>query len=332
MISTLALALCAFVQDPSAQPLQLPEHFSIRVGEDVITAMLLEDALAAAQPSLGKAEIKWDAPKTLIEGGSLEVHCEIIAPHEGTDVPSWMLEASGFAVNGKPLGERGAGKLKLGPGGKITVDLDLGPSIAAMKGLEHKSFKLTYGEDNNGTQPIEVSYMQAVEKGLDFLKMSADDLAKYHVVLQTNRGDMEAEFWPDVAPKTVANFLDLCYTGFYNGTTFHRVIPGFMIQGGDPKGTGGGNGPRMLKAEFNARKHERGVLSMARTADPDSASCQFFVMHAKAPHLDGQYTAFGKLVNGLDVVDKIATTKCAGEKPIEPQTIVKAVVVRAPAK
>src|SRR5262249_38224160 len=146
------------------------------------------------------------------------------------------------------------------------------------------------------------------EKGLDFTKMSADDLGKCHVVLQTNRGDMELEFWPDIAPKHVANFLDLAYTGFYNGTTFHRVIPGFMIHGGDPTGTGTGNGPRKLKAEFNAKKHEPGVLSMARTADPDSASCQFFIVHAKAPNLDGQYTAFGKLVSGLDVVDKVAKT------------------------
>jgi len=292
----------------------------------------LAPAVETTAARAGNPEIKVEAPKTLIDGGSLDAHVVITAPKEGAEIPGWMLEPAGFAVNGKPLGERGSGKLKLGPSGKITVDLDLGPAIGAMKGLEHKSFKLTYGEDNNGTQPIEVSYMQSVEKGLDFLKMSADELAKYHVVLQTNRGDMEVEFWPDVAPKTVANFLDLSYTGFYNGITFHRVIPGFMIQGGDPTGTGGGNGPRKLQAEFNAKKHVRGVLSMARTADPNSASCQFFIVHADSPHLDNQYTAFGKLVNGLDVLDKIATTKLAGEKPVEPQKILKAVVVRAPAK
>jgi peptidyl-prolyl cis-trans isomerase B (cyclophilin B) len=329
MITSFILALCALAQEPAAQ---LPQKQT-----DVLLVTLDEqrvDTLAVVlRAAPGKPEIKWDAPKSLIDGGSLSAHAEITAPSDGAELPSWMLEASGFTVNGKPLGERGPGKLKLGSNGKITIDLDLGPAISAMKGLEHKGFKLGYGDETSGTQPIGVSYMQAVEKGLDFLKMPADDLAKYHVVLQTNRGDMEAEFWPDVAPKTVANFLDLCYTGFYNGTTFHRVIPGFMIQGGDPTGTGTGNGPRRLQAEFNAKKHVRGVLSMARTADPNSASCQFFVMHAPATNLDGQYSAFGKLVSGLEVVDLIVNSpRGANDKPKEPQTIVKAIVVRAPAK
>jgi peptidyl-prolyl cis-trans isomerase B (cyclophilin B) len=170
---------------------------------------------------------------------------------------------------------------------------------------------------------------QAAEKGLDFMKMPLADLAQYRVVLETNRGTLEAEMWPDVAPNHVRNFLDLAYTGFYDGKIFHRVIPGFMIQGGDPTGTGTGNGPRRLKAEFSDKKHEKGVLSMARSSDPNSASCQFFVMHERSPHLDGQYSAFGKVVGGLDVVDKIAGSKTkAGDKPVEPQTIVKATVVK----
>jgi peptidyl-prolyl cis-trans isomerase B (cyclophilin B) len=299
----------------------------------MITSIVLSLAALAAPKAQSNIEIKWEAPRLLLDGAALNVHAEITANKDGAEVPGWMLEPAGFSVNGQPLGERGPGKLKLGANGKISIDLDLGPAIANMKGLEHKSFKLTYGEEGNGTQPIEVTYMQAAEKGLDFMKMSADDLAKYHVILQTNRGDMECELWPDMAPKTVANFLDLAYTGFYNGTTFHRVIPGFMIQGGDPTGSGTGNGPRTLKAEFNAKKHEPGVLSMARSASPDSASCQFFVMHAKSPHLDGQYTAFGKLVSGLEVVDKIVNSKKgANDKPIEPQTILKAIVVRIPGK
>ncbi|MBK7875407.1 MAG: peptidylprolyl isomerase [Planctomycetes bacterium] len=162
--------------------------------------------------------------------------------------------------------------------------------------------------------------------------MEPAELAKYHVILQTNRGDMEVEFWPETAPNHVRNFLDLCYTGFYNGLTFHRVIPGFMIQGGDPTGTGTGNGPRSLKAEFSRDpkyKHVAGVLSMARSQNPDSASCQFFVMHGTSPHLDGQYSAFGKLVSGLDAVEKIVNSKKgSGDKPIEPQTIVKATVIQ----
>jgi peptidyl-prolyl cis-trans isomerase B (cyclophilin B) len=169
----------------------------------------------------------------------------------------------------------------------------------------------------------------AAPAGLDFMKMPAADLSKYHVVLETNQGNLEVEFWPEDAPNHVRNFLDLAYTGFYDGTTFHRVIPGFMIQGGDPTGTGTGDGKRRLKAEFNKRKHEAGVLSMARSSSPDSASCQFFVMHARSPHLDGQYSAFGKLVSGLDVVEKIVNVKRnASDKPNEPQKILKARVVK----
>ena len=108
------------------------------------------------------------------------------------------------------------------------------------------------------------------------------------------------------------------------------MIPGFMIQGGDPTGTGTGSGPRMLKAEFNQRKHEPGVLSMARSQSPDSASCQFFIMHKASPSLDGQYSGFGKLVSGLDVVEKIVNTpRGPSDKPKDPQTIQKAIVVKA---
>lgn len=175
--------------------------------------------------------------------------------------------------------------------------------------------------------------MQVAEAGLNFLKMSPAELAGFHVVLETNQGEMEVEFWPDVAPEHVKNFLDLAYTGFYDGKGFHRVIRGFMIQGGCPLGTGTGGGPRRLKAEFNARKHERGVLSMARSSDPNSASCQFFVMHERSPHLDGQYSAFGKLVRGDEVLEKIATTPTMpGDRPRSPQTIQKARVIRVAAK
>jgi peptidyl-prolyl cis-trans isomerase B (cyclophilin B) len=176
--------------------------------------------------------------------------------------------------------------------------------------------------------------MQAAEAGLKFLEMPASELANFHVVLDTNQGEMEVEFWPDVAPNHVRNFLELAYTGFYDKKTFHRVIPGFMIQGGCPQGSGMGDGPRRLKAEFNAKKHVKGVLSMARSQNKDSASCQFFVMHAASPHLDGQYSAFGKLVSGEQTLDKIAGTRVGGnDKPISTQMINKMTVVRAaPAK
>ena len=135
-------------------------------------------------------------------------------------------------------------------------------------------------------------------------------------VIKTNRGAMTFEFWPDVAPGTVANFLKLAREGFYNGTAFHRIIPGFMIQGGDPLTKdpaqearwGTGDPGYKIKAEFNDRKHERGVLSMARSSDPDSAGSQFFIMLGSTPQLDGKYTAFGRLVEGDDVLTKISET------------------------
>jgi len=125
---------------------------------------------------------------------------------------------------------------------------------------------------------------------------------------------MNAELYPEIAPLTVANFVKLIEEGFYNGLTFHRIISGFMIQGGCPDGTGTGGPGHTIKGEFSSNgiennlKHSRGVLSMARSQNPNSAGSQFFIMHADSPHLDGQYAAFGKLIDGLDILDKIAET------------------------
>ena len=132
-----------------------------------------------------------------------------------------------------------------------------------------------------------------------------------HVQIETSHGPVTVELWDDVAPKHVENFLGLAGSGFYDGLTFHRIIPGFVIQGGCPNGNGMGDGPRRLKAEFNDREHHPGVLSMARSADPDSASSQFFVCLTRehCRHLDNQYTGFGKVVEGMDVVEKIAATE-----------------------
>src|SRR6266513_1274087 len=135
-------------------------------------------------------------------------------------------------------------------------------------------------------------------------------------VIKTSEGEMVAEFWPDVAPKTVENFKKLAKAGFYDGTAFHRVIKGFMIQGGDPLTKdasaearwGTGDPGYKIKAEFNDKSHVRGVLSMARSQDPDSAGSQFFICHGNPSFLDHQYTAFGKLIKGDDVLEKIATT------------------------
>lgn len=135
------------------------------------------------------------------------------------------------------------------------------------------------------------------------------------IIEMDNGSQIKIELNPTAAPITVANFEKLVKEGFYNGLTFHRIIPGFMIQGGDPKGNGTGGSKENIKGEFasngvnNPLKHTRGVISMARAMDPNSASSQFFIMHADAPHLDGQYAAFGKVVEGMDVVDQIANEK-----------------------
>ncbi len=135
-------------------------------------------------------------------------------------------------------------------------------------------------------------------------------------VIKTSEGEMVAEFWPDVAPKTVENFKKLAKQGFYDGTAFHRVIKGFMIQGGDPltkdeskkSQWGTGDPGYKIQAEFNDKSHTRGVLSMARSQDPNSAGSQFFICHGNPSFLDHQYTTFGKLIKGDDVLEKIATT------------------------
>ncbi len=144
-------------------------------------------------------------------------------------------------------------------------------------------------------------------------------------IIRTSVGDMTVEFWPDVAPRTVDNFLKLSREGFYEGTCFHRIIKGFMIQGGCPnskrgaRGQPGTGGPGyQVKAEFNNRPHVRGVLSMARSSDPDSAGSQFFICHGAAPFLNNKYTAFGKLVDGADVLDKIASIPCVGPEESTP--------------
>ena len=146
-------------------------------------------------------------------------------------------------------------------------------------------------------------------------------------------GEMKLELYPDIAPNTVRNFVNLVQKGFYNGLIFHRVISGFMIQGGDPDGRGSGGPGYSIPGEFrsngfkNDLKHTTGVLSMARSMHPDSAGSQFFIMHRDAPHLDGKYAAFGKLISGEDVLERIATTKTGwGDKPVVPQ-VMKTVIV-----
>ena len=153
------------------------------------------------------------------------------------------------------------------------------------------------------------------------------------VTFETTAGTITSELYPEIAPNTVNNFISLINKGFYDGLIFHRVIKGFMIQGGDPDGVGTGGPGYSIKGEFaingveNNLKHTAGVLSMARSMMPDSAGSQFFIMHKDAPHLDGQYAAFGKVTDGMDTVNAIAETETDySDAPLEPQMIIKVTV------
>ena len=159
-------------------------------------------------------------------------------------------------------------------------------------------------------------------------------LANPIVTITMENGDViKAELYPDIAPNTVNNFISLVKKGFYNGLNFHRIINGFMIQGGCPEGTGMGGPNYSIKGEFsqngfkNDLKHTEGVLSMARSMRPDSAGSQFFIMHKAAPHLDGAYAAFGKVIEGMYVVNKIATTRTTyGDRPVKEQKMASVTV------
>ena len=141
-----------------------------------------------------------------------------------------------------------------------------------------------------------------IEKALE---VDEKGLSKLTAVLQTTRGKIKYKFYTKDAPKTVHRRVELIQKGFYNGLTFHRVIPGFVAQGGDPTGTGGGGSGMKLQAEFNSRKHVPGTVSMARAADPNSADSQFYIMLGTHTHLDGQYTAFGQLIEGQEVANQL---------------------------
>jgi peptidyl-prolyl cis-trans isomerase B (cyclophilin B) len=172
---------------------------------------------------------------------------------------------------------------------------------------------------------LSASLCQAAEEKKKYDKpadMKIDPKKTYTATIDTSEGKIVAQLFPDKAPQTVNSFVFLAKEHFYDGVPFHRIIKGFMIQGGDPTGTGTGGPGYNLKAEFNDTKHVKGILSMARAQDPDSAGSQFFIMHGTSPHLDNKYTVFGKVTEGLDVVDKIATTEVDGnDRPVKPITI-----------
>jgi len=288
----------------------------------------------------GAGPVEWHAPFAWVRGEAFPVR--VVVP--GGGVPAWMLSPAAFRVDGEPLAPRPEGEATLTLPGESVLELvlDLGPALAP-----DGDFRLTYDLAGEYDPPRTVRAFERAPEGLEFLSMEPAELGRYLVLLRTNRGDLLVELWPADAPNHVRNFLDLAATGFYDGILFHRVIPGFMIQAGDPRTKdpdcdprewGGGLGPRTLEAEFNARHHERGTVSMARSNDPDSATSQFFVLQNDAPQLDGQYTAFGRLADGHVALDRIARTPTAKEqvgqgmwkaleRPAEPQRIEHAWVV-----
>jgi peptidyl-prolyl cis-trans isomerase B (cyclophilin B) len=189
---------------------------------------------------------------------------------------------------------------------------------------------LRLSENSTGACPLNKTNCKAdvdkAQQDIDFAKNN------YTVELTTNKGPIRLQFFPDKAPGHVKNFIALSKIGFYDGLTFHRVIKGFMIQGGCPLGTGTGDAGYKIKAEFNSTKHGPGVLSMARSNEPDSAGTQFFVCHEDASFLDGKYTAFGKVSDkeSQDTVNKIATSPVRSEKPVDKVVIEKATVKETP--
>lgn len=155
-------------------------------------------------------------------------------------------------------------------------------------------------------------------------KVSTTDAKHPRVIMETDMGKIVLELFPDVAPNHVKSFLSLANKGFYNGLTFHRVIKNFVIQGGDPKGDGSGNAGYTIAAEFSNMKHMPGTLAMARASDPNSASCQFYICLAPLPSLDGKYTIFGQVAEGMDVVYKIgAVATGPGDRPVTPVKMIK---------
>ena len=298
-------------------------------------ASLAQPVPIAPVPAMGAdVDVTWEAPWAYVRGESFMVKLELKAGESGGAIASWLLSPSAFTVNGEPVIERTDDSLiPLPASGVLTLEFDLGPYLSVKE-----DFKIGFAQGND--KPIEVRVFQPAEEGFDFMAAEPAELGKYQVLMETNRGSILIEMWPDVAPNHVRNFLDLCSSGQYDKTLFFRVSPTFMIQGGCPKTKnrqdqrewGMGDGPRKVDAEFSDREHVAGVLSMARGTDENSASCQFFIMTAPYPSLDGKYSTFGKVLTGMDAVKRIASSKgTRGQdttvRPNEPQEIVKTRVV-----
>lgn len=294
-------------------------------------ALAASGALARGQESArtGELRVRLECPEFFVPGERFEVEVELHALGGPVELESWQLTPSLFAVDGEKVASRAdVHAITMAEDARFTLRFDLAPHLDVRRDFDLDCFGLR-------SLPEPIRYLEPAPAELDFMAIEAERLDDFLVLVRTNRGELLVEMWPHLAPNHVRNFLDLAHTGFYDRTTFHRVMAGFMIQGGDPVGNGSGTGPRTLQPEFSQQTHQRGVLSMARGPDPASASCQFFVMHADAPGLDGNYSVFGNLVAGFDTLDAIATapgrflSQGGDVRPSTDQIIERAVVVLA---
>ena len=273
---------------------------------------------------------------TVLSGQDLQLILKVLV-HKDMDMDATVLAGYDLEtkINGKDgpkIANRVRGKVKLAAGTKIERTIKIPFKQVFPKGEPTGMSRVTFA----WPKFIGAGATLTLAPDMSAIKLDQLDLAKTTVTLVTNYGNMTIKFRPDMAPKTVENFVRLAKEGFYNGTRFHRVIRGFMIQGGCPNTKEGATGApgtgdpgHKLDAEFNEIRHVRGILSMARGGDPDSAGSQFFVVHAVARHLDGKYTAFGELESGFETLDKIATTRCAGPQgstPVKPVNLKMAIV------
>jgi len=296
-------------------------------------------SLLLAFPLQGKIEAKDCSLSSSFWISGMDLKLRVQGANVPKDIPGahfqdWMKKNVGVPMF--RVGEKETQATKIGlsqDGGTLVVSLEQN-----LGSLPAGSVEVFLGKDNEKLGPWKLLILKAAAKA-DFDKATPEQPAKTAAVLLTTHGAMLLEFYPDKAPNTVRNFLKLSSKGFYDGSPFHRIIKDFMIQGGDPTGTGMGDAGYTLKAEFNDLEHRKGVISMARSPDPDfdSASCQFFIVHgAHASNLDRQYTAFGKLLDGLETLDKIASVPCevgeGGEPshPKEPVALKKVILVEKP--
>lgn len=264
----------------------------------------LEAQSDAQKPRDGGIVSKVSAPNLYIEGEPYFVSVTITAEDKfDAEIPAWLLTPAAWLVDSKPLVRREEdAKLSLLAGQSISTVINLAGAIHQRFEGDARDFRISFAEGNG--EPTDVIFLGLPERGIKFEELPKEQLEDYHVVLETSAGRIWLELWPEVAPNHVRNFLDLCATGFYDGSPFHRAIPTFMVQAGRAKD--GSAAPRKLVNEFSSRAHAAGVLSAARLdGDINSATSEFFIVHQASRHLDGQYTAFGKVIEGMNSVENV---------------------------